>query len=277
MRAQRPAWWTQVAVIAIVLWAYDEINNFNPFRRATAFANAFHVWHLEVRLHLDPELSLNRWLATHLTLGKLLGDYYDTAHFVVTLALLFWVWWRRPAHYRLFRNALLGINVVGFAVFWAFPVAPPRMLTSAGFIDIVAVAHSVGAWSSGRLASQANEYAAMPSLHVAWALWCGAVVWVLRKDIASRLVAVGYALATCFIVLATANHYFLDVVAGAAAAAVSGAGALLIERRRTYRWADRYRPISASDVSASMRDAPVISENMASTFTTVRSESDQAR
>jgi hypothetical protein len=267
-----------VALIGIVLWAYDEINNLNPFRRATAITNAFHVLHLELRLHLDPELPLNHWLANHLTLGRVLGDYYDTAHFVVSLAVLFWVWWRHPARYRFFRNALLGINVVGFAVFWAFPVAPPRMLVSAGFIDIVAVAHSVGAWSSGTLASQANEYAAMPSLHVAWALWCAAVLWVLRKDIASRVVAAAYAVATGFVVLATANHYFLDVVAGAVAAVASGAGALMIERRQAYRWAARKRPISPSEVRVSMRRwSAANSENMASTLTTVRSVSDQSR
>jgi hypothetical protein len=228
----RPAWWTQVAVIAGVLWAYDAINNLNPLRRDTAIAHAASVFNLEVRLHLDPELSLNHWLANHLTLGRILGDYYDTAHFVVTLALLFWVWWCHPPRYRLLRNALLGINVVGFAVFWLFPVAPPRMLVSGGFVDIVAVAHSVGAWSSGTLASQANEYAAMPSLHMAWALWCGAAVWVIRKDRLSRAFAVGYVVATGFVVLATANHYFLDVIAGAAAAALSWAGACWLERRR---------------------------------------------
>jgi len=238
-QSRRPRWWTQVAVIAAVLWAYDEINNLNPFRRSTAIANAFSVLHLELRLHLDLELPLNHWLAGHLTLGRFLGDFYDTAHFAVTLALLFWVWWRHPARYRFFRNALLGVNVVGFAVFWAFPVAPPRMLVSAGFIDIVAVAHSVGAWSTGRLASQANEYAAMPSLHVAWALWCAAVLWVLRKDLLSRALSAAYALGTCFVVLATANHYFLDVVGGAAAAVVAGGGALLVERRQTYGWAWR--------------------------------------
>jgi hypothetical protein len=221
-----------VAVIGGVLWAYDAINNLNPLRRGTAIAHAAGVFNLEVRLHLDPELSLNHWLANHLMLGRILGDYYDTAHFVVTLALLFWVWWRHPGRYWLLRNALLGVNLIGFGVFWLFPVAPPRMLVSVGFVDIVAVAHSVGAWSSGALGSQANEYAAMPSLHVAWALWCAAVVWMIRKDPLSRALAVAYAVATGFVVLATANHYFLDVIAGAAAAAMSGAGAWWVERRR---------------------------------------------
>ena len=224
----RPRWWTQVALIAAVLWAYDAVNNLNPLRQATAVAHGVSVMQLELRLHLDPELGLNRWLGNHLAIGRALGDYYDVAHFVVTLGVLGWVWWRHPARYRMLRNALLGINLVGFAVFWLFPVAPPRMLGSFGFVDIVAVAHSVGAWSSGALASQANEYAAMPSLHVAWAIWCAGAVWLIRKDPLSRGLAVAYATATAVVVLATANHYFLDVVGGIAAAALAMGAAVLL-------------------------------------------------
>lgn len=234
-RTSRPRWWTQVALIAVLLWAYDAVNNLNPLRQATALAHGVDVMHLELRLHLDPELGLNRWLGTHLTIGRLLGDYYGLAHFVVTFAVLAWVWYRHPARYPMLRNALLGINAVGFAVFWLFPVAPPRMLGSFGFVDIVAVAHSVGAWSSGTVAAQANEYAAMPSLHVAWAIWCALAVWMIRKDRVRRGLGVVYAVATAVIVLATANHYFLDVVGGAATAAVAALAAVHLGRRRVRR------------------------------------------
>jgi len=232
-RRSRPRWWTQVALIGAVLWAYDAINNLNPLRQATAMAHGMGVMQLEVRLHLDPELGLNRWLGAHLAIGRALGDYYDLAHFGVTLAVLFWVWWRHPGRYRMLRDALLGINIIGFAIFWLFPVAPPRMLSSFGFIDIVAAAHSVGAWSSGSLASHANEYAAMPSLHVAWAIWCALAVWLIRKDRLSRGLAITYAVATAVVVLATANHYFLDVIAGVATAAAAVAAAARIRRVRS--------------------------------------------
>jgi PAP2 superfamily len=227
----RPRWWTEVALIGAVLWGYDAVNNLNPLRQATAVAHGVGVMHLELRLHLDPELGLNRWLGTHLAMGRLLGDYYGVAHFAVTFAVLGWVWFRHPGRYPMLRNALLGINVVGFAIFWIFPVAPPRMLGSFGFVDIVAVAHSVGAWSSGTVASQANEYAAMPSLHVAWAVWCALAVWVIRKDPLSRALAIVYSVATAVVVLATANHYFLDVVGGVATAGVASLAAANLRRR----------------------------------------------
>lgn len=231
--SDRPRWWTQLLLVVSVWWAYDAVNNLNPLRAASAFGHGLAIVHVEAVLHLDPERWLNRWLGAHLTIGRWFGDYYDVAHFAVTVGVLVWVWWRHPSCYRALRNALLAINAIGFVIFWAFPVAPPRMLS--GFVDIVAVAHSVGSWSGGALASQANEYAAMPSLHVAWALWCMFAIWTVHKDWGRRGLAVGYATMTSVVVMATANHYFLDVVGGAAAACVAMAVATGRAHGRTVR------------------------------------------
>jgi len=221
--------------VAFVWWSYDAVNNLAPLRAGAALSNGMAILRLETSLHLDAERSLNRWLGDHLLVGKWLGDYYNIAHFAVTIAVLVWVFWRHPHRYRVLRNGLLAISLIGIVVFWAFPVAPPRMLSGLGFTDIVAVAHSVGGWSTGALASQANEYAAMPSLHVAWALWCAVAVWVVRKDRLARTLAVAYAVLTAVVVLATANHYLLDVVAGVATAAAASVtvflGEVLFRRR----------------------------------------------
>ncbi len=227
----RPRWWGQVILVAAVWWTYDAVNNLNPLRAATAVGHGLSILAAETALHVAAERGLNSWLAGHLVLGRWVGDYYDVAHFVVTIAVLVWVWWRHPGHYRPLRNALLGINVVGFAVYWAYPVAPPRLLDGRGFVDVIAVTHAIGAWSSGALASQANQYAAMPSLHVAWALWCTLAVWSIRKDRPARAAAAGYVAFTSLAVMATANHYFLDVVAGAATAAIAAAPPLVFAYR----------------------------------------------
>jgi len=219
----RPGWWTQVLLIGLVWWSYDAVNNLAPLRGAAALDHGAAILRIEKTLHLDAERGLNRLLAAHLEIGRWLGDYYNLAHFGVTIGVLLWVWWRHPPRYRVLRNGLLGINLIGFLVFWAYPVAPPRMLS--GFTDIIAEAHSFGAWSSGALASQANEYAAMPSLHVAWALWCALAVWVVRKDRLARGLAAGHAGLTSVVVLATANHYLLDVLAGGLTA---GAACLVV-------------------------------------------------
>jgi hypothetical protein len=211
---RRSPWWVEVGVIVWLCWVYDAINNLAPIRQHTAVSHALGVLRLERTLHLDPELTLNRWLAGHHTLGLIVSDYYDNAHFVVTLGLLGYLWWRRADIYRPLRNALVAINVLGFLVFWLYPVAPPRLLMGAGFTDIVASTHAFGSWHSGALASAANQLAAMPSLHIAWAAWCSLAVWRITERRWARGLALVYPCITCFAVLATGNHYLTDVVAG---------------------------------------------------------------
>jgi hypothetical protein len=250
----RPRWWTQVLLIAAVWWTYDAINNLNPLKATTALGHGTSILGLETTLHVAAERWLNAWLGGHLALGRWVGDYYDVAHFAVTIGVLIWVWWRHPGRYRPLRNALLGINLIGFVVYWAYPVAPPRLLSGSGFVDIVAVTHSIGAWSSGALASQANDYAAMPSLHVAWALWCTLAVWSIRKDRPARAVAAAYAILTSIAVMATANHYLLDVVAGAAAAAIAAAP-MLVAVRRVRRTPPSDGPLADEEPPGSTVDA----------------------
>jgi PAP2 superfamily len=214
VQATRPRWWTEALVIVWLCWVYDAITNFAPLRLHAALSHAEGVLGLERSLGIDPEHGLDRWLAAHHSLGLVVSDYYDNAHFVVTLGLLGWLWWRRADLYRPLRNALVGVNVIAFAVFWLYPVAPPRMLVGDGFSDVVASTHAFGSWHTGALASAANQLAAMPSLHMAWAAWCAVVLWRLSRSVWVRGLALLYPCMTAFAVLATGNHYVLDVLAG---------------------------------------------------------------
>jgi hypothetical protein len=226
----RTRWWIEALTIAWLCWIYDAITNLAPLRAHAALAHGSEILSLERSLHIDPEHALDRWLAGHHTLGLLLSDYYDNAHFVVTLGLLGFLWWRRADIYRPLRNALVLANVIAFAVFWLFPVAPPRMLP--GFVDVVAASHAIGSWHTGALASAANQFAAMPSLHIAWAVWCTVVVWRITARRWLRTLAVIYPCMTAFAVLATGNHYALDMLGGLATIAVSLALVTLLQRRR---------------------------------------------
>jgi PAP2 superfamily len=210
--ARRTRWWVEALAIGWLLWVYDAINNLAPLRLSTALAHSRSILSLEQSLGIDPEHALDRWLAGQHTLGVLLSDYYDNAHFIVTLSLLGWLWWRRADLYRPLRNALLLVNLLAFVVFWLYPVAPPRMLP--GFTDVVAATHAFGSWHTGALASQANELAAMPSLHIAWALWCTVALWRLSRRVWVRLAAALYPCLTAAAVLATGNHFVLDMVGG---------------------------------------------------------------
>jgi hypothetical protein len=211
----------ELVIVAWLAWIYDIVTNFAPLRQQAAIAHAWGIWHAERSVHLDPELALNRWLAVHHTLGIIASFYYDNAHFIVTLGLLGWLWWRRADIYRPLRNSLALVNVIGFAVFWLYPLAPPRMLTSVGFSDVVASSNTPGSWHSGALASSADQFAAMPSLHIAWALWCGIVIWQLSTRRVVRAAALLYPCLTTVVVLATGNHFFFDVLGGLVALALA--------------------------------------------------------
>jgi hypothetical protein len=229
---KRSRWWVELVTIAWLGWVYDAITNLAPLRQNAALGHARGILHLERTLHLDPELTLNRWLAGHHTLGLLVSDYYDNAHFIVTLGLLGWLWWRRPDLYRPLRSSLVLINVLGFIVFWRYPVAPPRMLVHAGFTDIVASTHAFGSWHTGKLASDANQLAAMPSLHLAWAAWCSVALWRMSVRHWVRVVAVLYPCLTALAVLGTGNHFLADILAGL----LTGAASItLVAAWRRYR------------------------------------------
>jgi hypothetical protein len=241
----RPRWWVELLIVGWLLWVYDAINNLAHLRYGLAISHALGVLHLEQALHIDPERTLNRWMAHHHTLGVVSSYYYDNAHFIVTFGLLAWLWWRRADIYRPLRSALIFMNVIGLAVFWLYPVAPPRMLV--GFSDVVANTGAVGSWHTGPLASDANQLAAMPSLHMAWAAWCAVVIWQMTKKVEGpglavfdlpacapsgvrhplsprtwvRVLAVLYPCVTCLAVLGTGNHFVLDILAGLATAALA--------------------------------------------------------
>jgi PAP2 superfamily len=208
----RPRWWGELLVIVFLAWAYDTVANLAPLREKLALSHGSDILSLERSLHIAPEAALNSWLVAHHTFGTLLSYYYDNAHFIVTFGLLGWLWWKRADIYRPLRSSLVAINAIGLLVFWRYPVAPPRML--GGFSDVIASSHTFGSWHTGSLAADANQFGAMPSLHIAWAVWCTLVLWRLSSRAWVRTVAVAYPCLTTFAVLATGNHYVLDLVGG---------------------------------------------------------------
>ena len=109
------------------------------------------------------------------------------------------------------------------------PTAPPRMLVQSGLRDTLADTQSWGWWGGEGsvprgLGALTNQFAAMPSLHVGWAIWCGVLIAVYARSRWVRMLGVAYPITTTLVVMATGNHYLLDAVAGAVTMA---AGALL--------------------------------------------------
>ena len=224
-RGTRPLLVGELVVVFALARVYDWVRSLADLRGREALTNAQEVLRLEHAAHLDVELPLNQWVAGHAPLGLLASGWYQFAHLTATFGLLAWCYWRRPAFYRPARNALVIVNLVGIGVFFALPVMPPRLLPSSGFIGQSAVA-GLGTTPAGPIA--ADQYAAMPSLHLAWATWVAVLGLTVMQGRVRRALLRTYPLVTAVVVVVTANHYLLDVAAGVAVAyaAVLTAGLL---------------------------------------------------
>jgi hypothetical protein len=204
-----------LVIVAWLIWLFDAINNLAPVRQRLAEHDGELVLRFERSLHLNPEHALDSWLARHGTLSEIVVFWYENVHITVTLAVFAWLLWRRPEQMRVMRATLVIVTLVALAIFWSFPVAPPRMLPG-GYVDLVAVVHHLPAWQLGATALHSNQLCSMPSLHVAWATWCAIAVWRISEHRLMRTLAVTYPFLTSFAVMATGNHYLADAVAGAA-------------------------------------------------------------
>lgn len=181
-----------------------------------AFAHADEILRAERFLGLDVELHLNQTLLTVPWLARTANVFYATMHFIVTLATVVWLYRYRPQHYRWLRTSIMIATGVALIGFWLYPLAPPRFLHSEGFVDPVTALHSLGLYASDASGSLTNQYAAMPSMHAGWSLWCGLVLVRLASQRWAKLLGVLYPATTVIVILSTANHYVLDAVAGMA-------------------------------------------------------------
>jgi hypothetical protein len=180
---------------------------------ATAVRNALHLHDLERALDVDWEGAIQRIVLESRALLDVANAIYMYGHWPVLIiggTLLFHL--RRGEYYRL-RNVCLLSGAMGLVVFALFPVAPPR-LAPTGLIDTI-TAHASG-YRSVLPPSLVNEYAAMPSFHAGWNLVLGIELFRASRHLALRTFAVAMPAGMAFAVIATANHFVLDVLAGAA-------------------------------------------------------------
>jgi hypothetical protein len=211
---RRPKWWQEIAFIAICYWIYSLVRNAAPDHRVAATDNALDLMSVERALHLDLERSVNGLVAHTHWLAYVCDYYYATLHFAVTIGVLIWLYVKHPLRYRSVRSVLLATNLIAVIGFWLFAVAPPRMFAGKGYVDTVAAFHTWGSLASGGLAKASNEYAAMPSLHIGWSLWCAVAIVALAERRWVRVLGALYPVATLFVIVGTANHFVLDAVGG---------------------------------------------------------------
>jgi hypothetical protein len=204
-----------LVLVAWLIWLFDAVNNLAPVRQRLAERDGERVLDLERSLHLAPEHALDTWLTSRRALSQITVFWYENVHIAMTLAVLAWLWWRRPDLLGVMRATLVIVTLIALAIFWSFPTAPPRMLPG-GYPDLVELVHHLPPWTLGATALHSNQLCSMPSLHVAWATWCAIALWRISSRRWLRAIAVVYPLLTSFAVMATGNHYLADAVAGAA-------------------------------------------------------------
>jgi PAP2 superfamily len=185
---------------------------------------------LERSLHLFVEGNVQR--AAHAVPGLtgLLGAAYLTLHLAVTAGLLLWLHQRRPAAFPFVRTTLLlasGLALVGFLV---YPTAPPR-LAGVGLVDTVSGGRVD--LNHGLVSSLYNPDAAVPSMHIGYALVVGASVLRYARSHLAHLAGAIYPPFVLLVVVATGNHFFFDAVTGAITVALAAGAALLITRPST--------------------------------------------
>jgi membrane-associated phospholipid phosphatase len=203
-----------------------------------ATANALAVQAAERAVHIDIEESASHWLAGHLVLSHL-AVYLYRLYYAAIIGVLSWVFIRHAGAYRKARRVLVAMTVLILPVYWAVPESPPRFALP-GVIDIVARYDILG-HASRETGNGQNHYSAMPSLHVGLSLWCAYAVWSVLRARHPRLALLPwlFPLLMAADVLATGNHYVLDVTGSivllALSIAVVSAGDRLAVRRRQAR------------------------------------------
>ncbi|RNI20661.1 phosphatase PAP2 family protein [Flexivirga caeni] len=213
-RAYRPPhWWFEIILILVLDTVYEHLRDLVPLREKQAYARGWDLFHFEQHIGFDVELTLNHFVMRHHWIAQA-ANYGYAVFAIPVIGVLIWlfVWHRRV--YKTARSVLAFTTILGLIGFWLFPTAPPRLLQGAGFVDTTVYFHTIGSWGSRTVSSHSNLFAAMPSLHCGWALWVGLSLFFVARHPVLRALGVLYPLWTLFVVMATANHFIVDAIAG---------------------------------------------------------------
>ncbi|WP_432135690.1 MULTISPECIES: phosphatase PAP2 family protein [unclassified Streptomyces] len=211
---RRPRLWFEILLIAVSYWTYSLVRNAVPEQRGEALRNADWIWRVEHQLGLAFEQSVNHAVGSVTWLIVVMNYYYATLHFVVTLGVLVWLFRSHPGRYAATRLVLFVTTATALVGYYVYPLAPPRLMPGGHFVDTVLAHQTWGSLASGDLKDMSNQYAAMPSMHIGWALWCGLTIFALARAPWVRVLGVLYPALTLVVIVATANHFWLDAVGG---------------------------------------------------------------
>lgn len=206
--------------------AYAAVRQVTADEFTTAFRNAGHLIDFQRAIGLPSETVFQQPLLYHPEIITAANKFYMWVHFPATAAFLAWAWLRHRHHFGVIRESLIALTVAGLLLHLVFPLAPPRMLRSMGYVDTGAIfgpsPYDLAA------SSAANQIAAMPSLHVGWALLMAISIIALSRS-RLRYLMLAHPILTTLVVVVTANHYWTDAII--AALLVAGAWVFMVRLR----------------------------------------------
>jgi hypothetical protein len=183
-------------------------------REAVAMANAQGMINAEKALHIYIEPAVQT-MASHVHVLILFMDwFYANVHLPATILILGWIYLYRHETFAFLRNVFLTMNLLAMTIFALFPVAPPRLVPTSGVVDTLFL-YSTTNYRSGVLSFVTDQYAALPSLHIGYALFLSLAIFLLTTNRLARVLAAVYPVVVFAAIIITGNHYVLDVVAGA--------------------------------------------------------------
>jgi hypothetical protein len=240
----------QVTLFGAAYLAYRVVRGAVAADANTAFQHALQVISLERTLHVFVEPSIQAWASGSHFLMVLSSYLYVNAQTTVTVAALVYLYLRHNRNFYFVRNMFMVAMAIALLGYIVFPTAPPRFLPEWGFSDSVADLTGVHvSHTSAAMSALVNPYAAVPSMHVAFALMIG---WPLARLVRWRVVRVMwllYPFLMAFVIVVTANHFIIDAVLGAFTAAASAYAAGWLARARPNAW--RFSTVPGAGLTAS--------------------------
>jgi hypothetical protein len=240
----------QISLFAAAYFAYRLVRGLVEGDANAAFAHARDLISLESRLHVFVEPSVQAWASSSHLVMVCASWLYVNAQTSITLSALLYLYLRHNRSFYFVRNMFMIAMAIALVGYIVFPTAPPRFMPEWGFIDSVSDFTGVHVnHASGTMTALFNPYAAVPSMHVAFALMIG---WPLAKLSRHRVVKAAwllYPFLMTFVIVVTANHFIVDALLGALTAGASAYGARWLARARPAVW--RFSAVASPRVRAS--------------------------
>ncbi len=233
----------QICMFMLAYGFYETVRGIADGARGEAFANAANVIDFERATHTLFEPHLQHALISHRWLVDLANFMYLNSHFVVTVGFLVWLYLYRNQSFYFVRNMFMvamGLALIGYLL---VPTAPPRFFPGDGFVDTITDYAKVN-HDTGLISVLVNPWAAIPSMHIAFALMIAVPGALLARHTLTRVFWCAYPPLVFFVIIFTANHFWVDAAAGALVAAVAAlTAAVVLARVRPAAWS--WRPATA--------------------------------